>query len=205
VNLTPQSLPSVAPPAGKSALVRRFLVAAGADASAQAHAPLLLVDPSRLARPVRVRFVEPNADDAASADDALRTAAAVVLAYDVGSAASFGAAGGALLERARRLAPGGCLFLLIGCRSDVAARAVPVSGAEALARREQLFFLETSAREGTNVELALTILRIRLGAAQAQAQRAGAASTVRTPLRAAPAPATPTRSAAAPYAIPTPL
>lgn len=52
--------------------------------------------------------------------------------------------------------------MLVGCKTDLAQqRVVEVREAERFAARHGVFFMETSAADGTNVQLTATILRIR--------------------------------------------
>ncbi|KAI4372811.1 hypothetical protein MLD38_010998 [Melastoma candidum] len=64
------------------------------------------------------------------------------------------------LEELRGHADKNIVIMLIGNKSDLGSlRAVPTEDAEEFAQRENLFFMETSALEATNVETAfLTIL-----------------------------------------------
>ena len=61
------------------------------------------------------------------------------------------------LEELRGHADNNIIIMLIGNKCDLGSlRAVPAEDAKEFAERENLFFMETSALEATNVELAFT-------------------------------------------------
>jgi hypothetical protein len=91
-------------------------------------------------------------------DDAL----AVVLVYDITRRETFLKATGVLHQAARAVAPD-AFVLLLGAHADrEEERQVTPDEAEAAASRLRIAFLECSARTGTNMSLAQTILRLRL-------------------------------------------
>lgn len=88
-------------------------------------------------------------------------ALAVLLCYDTCDAESFVLATTTLYNAVSARAPS-AFVVLLGCKvDDVSHRQVETSAAEAFAARYDMMFLETSAADGTNVQLAVTLLRIR--------------------------------------------
>lgn len=88
-----------------------------------------------------------------------RGALGAMLVYDLSKRQSFEHMG-RWLEELKAHADKNLVMMLIGNKSDLAhLRAVPVEDAQEFAQRENLFFMETSALEATNVETAFfTIL-----------------------------------------------
>ncbi|WCJ33950.1 hypothetical protein M5689_015279 [Euphorbia peplus] len=88
-----------------------------------------------------------------------RGAVGAMLVYDMTKRQSFDHMS-RWLEELRGHADKNIVIMLIGNKSDLGSlRAVPVEDAQEFAQRENLFFMETSALEATNVETAfLTIL-----------------------------------------------
>ena len=87
----------------------------------------------------------------------------VILAYDVTRYDSFLEISSKWLDVVKqRLAQKNLFVMLLGCKTDRAIdRVVSIKEAEAFASRHGLFFMEISAKSGTNVALSLTLLRIR--------------------------------------------
>ncbi|XP_065857201.1 ras-related protein RABA4d [Euphorbia lathyris] len=88
-----------------------------------------------------------------------RGAVGAMLVYDMTKRQSFDHMS-RWLEELRGHADKNIVIMLIGNKSDLGSlRAVPIEDAQEFAQRENLFFMETSALEATNVETAfLTIL-----------------------------------------------
>lgn len=88
-----------------------------------------------------------------------RGAVGAMLVYDISKRQSFDHVA-KWLEELRGHADKNIVIILVGNKSDLGSlRAVPVEDAKEFAERENLFFMETSALEATNVESAfLTIL-----------------------------------------------
>lgn len=88
-----------------------------------------------------------------------RGAVGAMLVYDITKRQSFDHVA-RWLEELRGHADKNIVIMLIGNKSDLGTlRAVPTEDAKEFAQRENLFFMETSALEATNVETAfLTIL-----------------------------------------------
>ncbi|GMY22360.1 ras-related protein RGP1-like [Fagus crenata] len=88
-----------------------------------------------------------------------RGAVGAMLVYDISKRQSFDHVA-KWLEELRSHADKNIVIILVGNKSDLGSlRAVPTEDAKEFAERENLFFMETSALEATNVESAfLTIL-----------------------------------------------
>lgn len=88
-----------------------------------------------------------------------RGAVGAMLVYDITKRQSFDHMS-KWLEELRGLADKNIVIILVGNKCDLGSlRAVPTDDAEEFAQRENLFFMETSALENTNVESAfLTVL-----------------------------------------------
>ncbi|KAJ8748773.1 hypothetical protein K2173_011328 [Erythroxylum novogranatense] len=88
-----------------------------------------------------------------------RGAVGAMLVYDISKRQSFDHAA-KWLEELREHADGNIIIMLVGNKSDLGSlRAVPVEDAKEFAQKENLFFVETSALDATNVESAfLSIL-----------------------------------------------
>ncbi|XP_057982472.1 ras-related protein RABA4d [Malania oleifera] len=88
-----------------------------------------------------------------------RGAVGAMLVYDLTKRQSFDHMA-RWLEELRGHADKNIVIMLVGNKSDLGSlRAVPMEDAEEFAQRENLFFMETSALEATNVETAfLTVL-----------------------------------------------
>ena len=104
-----------------------------------------------------------GASDKTGLDRLFDGALAIVITFDITSNESFRAATTTWLNTSRSQCPN-AFYMLLGCKTDrVSERSVEIKRAEEVASREKLFFMETSAKDGTNVDLSLTILRIRVG------------------------------------------
>lgn len=88
-----------------------------------------------------------------------RGAVGAMLVYDITKRQSFDHVA-RWLEELRSLADKNIVIILVGNKSDLGSlRAVPTDDAKEFAQRENLFFMETSALEATNVETAfVTVL-----------------------------------------------
>lgn len=86
-----------------------------------------------------------------------RGAAGALLVYDVTSHATFENVGRWLKELRDHTDSNNTVIMLVGNKADLRhLRAVPIEDAQALAEQENIFFMETSALESTNVEDAFT-------------------------------------------------
>jgi hypothetical protein len=128
---------------------------------------VVLKDSSGASSPLSCKFTELNRsaiDDFDSSDeDLLRSASCVVLTFNSANALSFDEVTGALLTKCRAKTRHGCVYMIIACFDGI-TRAVSAAEAEAFASSSGLFFLEIGTKSGSNCELALTVLRIRLAA-----------------------------------------
>jgi len=92
---------------------------------------------------------------------ALEGAVCVAVVYDVTARDSFEEACSFWVPLALRTAPD-CFLMLVGCKADqFAVRAVAVEEVERFAAQRKFFFMEVSAKKGTNIDLMLSMLRIR--------------------------------------------
>ena len=93
---------------------------------------------------------------------ALDGALCALLMYDLTNYASYESVCTHWLQVVRRASPD-AFVVLVGCKSDLAlkGRAVHVKQVEQLANANGVFFMEMSAKSGVNVELTLSILRLR--------------------------------------------
>ena len=99
-----------------------------------------------------------------SPHEILHDVSCIILAYDVSNYNSFLEATKSWMDLVKpNLQQDSKLFImLLGCKTDLAAnRTVSIKEAEAFASRNGVFFMEISAKNGTNVDLTLTLLRIR--------------------------------------------
>ena len=99
-----------------------------------------------------------------SPHEMLLDATCVVIVYDVCNYDSYLEATKSWMDLVKpNMKPETGLFvMLLGCKTDMAARrAVSIKEAEIFASRNGVFFMEISAKKGTNVELSLALLRIR--------------------------------------------
>jgi small GTP-binding protein len=100
-----------------------------------------------------------------SPHEILHDAACIILAYDVCNYNSFLEATKLWsnvikpnLKQDNRL----LFIMLLGCKTDLATnRTVSIKEAEVFASKNSIFFMEISAKIGTNIDLTLTLLRIR--------------------------------------------
>lgn len=127
----------------------------------------VLSDPtlSNIARPLTCNLIDAGAhlaDDPEILERMLSGAACVVICYDVTLYESFVAATSDIYRKCKALVPAAAVFL-IGCKADLPdRRRVAISDGERFAEKNNVFFMETSAADGSNFELTLTIMRIRL-------------------------------------------
>jgi len=90
-----------------------------------------------------------------------RNSVGAVLAYDVCNQESFKHIPVWLMEAKRHIEPHQATFILVGCKRDLAVqgrREVSEEQGQALAEYHGIAFMETSAKLGTNVEEAFTII-----------------------------------------------
>ena len=123
---------------------------------------VLLTDPGGESKTIRAQFWD-TAPGAilAGGTSTYSDALCVLIVYDLTNYDSFAAASSVWYQHVSKAAPDS-FTMLIGCKTDLHAdRVVSVKEAEALATRHNLFFMEVSAVDGTNIQLTLSILRIR--------------------------------------------
>jgi len=123
-----------------------------------------LTDPTGITPSVQVSFWDCGAAalSGGHVGRLLDHASAVLLLYDITSAESFAAATTLYYSQAKQRCPR-AFIMIIACKADLEhSRAVPLAEGEAFAAAHSAFFMETSAADGTNIDLTLTILRIRL-------------------------------------------
>eukprot|EP00092_Neocalanus_flemingeri_P004223 GFUD01004543.1.p1 GENE.GFUD01004543.1~~GFUD01004543.1.p1 ORF type:complete len:218 (+),score=88.47 GFUD01004543.1:202-855(+) len=90
-----------------------------------------------------------------------RNSVGAVLAYDVCNQESFKHIPVWLMEAKRHIEPHQATFILVGCKRDLAGegrREVSQEQGQALAEYHGISFMETSAKLGTNVEEAFTVI-----------------------------------------------
>lgn len=90
-----------------------------------------------------------------------RNSVGAVLAYDVCNQESFKHIPVWLMEAKRHIEPHQATFILVGCKRDLAVdgrREVSLEQGQALAEYHGIAFMETSAKLGTNVEEAFTVI-----------------------------------------------
>jgi len=90
-----------------------------------------------------------------------RNSVGAVLAYDVCNQESFKHIPVWLMEAKRHIEPHQATFILVGCKRDLAVqgrREVSEEQGQALADYHGIAFMETSAKLGTNVEEAFTVI-----------------------------------------------
>jgi len=90
-----------------------------------------------------------------------RNSVGAVLAYDICNRDSYKHIPVWLMEARRHIEPHKAVFLLVGCKRDLAVgghREVSIEEAQALAEYHQISFLETSSKTRLNVEEAFTVI-----------------------------------------------
>ena len=85
---------------------------------------------------------------------------AVLILYDVTNMESYKSATAEVYPSLRRRYPD-AFFVLVGSKNDSTQRQVNIKQVEGFVSREGIYFMELSAKTGTNVKLLLSILRIR--------------------------------------------
>ena len=159
--------------------------------STEVGSTMVLKDPSGISSPLSCRFTELNrraVDEFDSGDeDLLRSASCVVLTFNSANAKSFEEATGALLTKCRTKTRHGCVYMIIACFDGI-TRAVSAAEAEAFASSSGLFFLEIGTNSGSNCELAITVMRIRLAASVRYFSTIAAVSATQLPASEAQSP-----------------
>ena len=89
-----------------------------------------------------------------------RNSVGAVLAYDICNMDTFKHIPVWLQEAKRHIEPHQATFILVGCKLDLAGadREVTTQQGQALADYHSIPFMETSAKQGTNVEEAFTVI-----------------------------------------------
>jgi len=112
---------------------------------------------------VRAQFWDcgANALDRSKMHRMLDGALVAMVVYDVTNYDSYQNAASKWLQQVRLASPD-IFTVLVGCKSDqFSCRAVELEEVEDFARRNDLFFMEVSAKNAENIQLTLSILRIR--------------------------------------------